>query len=139
MAKVKTLTWKRGQQLEGKESLYQLCCPLSLASLLSLIHPIPYICILLCTLLSFTFLFLPLQIVVDRSVHTYETAFIILGSAFLLINNINMGAQLDIGIIREVLRRPLGPACGFISQFAVMPLVREKARVVVVGLGGCGK
>lgn len=65
------------------------------------------------------------QIVVDRSAHSFEKAFIIMGSAFLLVNNINMGAQLDIHIIRDVLRRPLGPACGFISQFAVMPLVRE--------------
>ncbi|KAK4327363.1 hypothetical protein Pmani_002191 [Petrolisthes manimaculis] len=34
-----------------------------------------------------------------------------------------MGGQLDLDIIKGVLRRPLGPLCGFISQFAVMPLI----------------
>ncbi|XP_063868660.1 ileal sodium/bile acid cotransporter-like [Scylla paramamosain] len=63
-----------------------------------------------------------IEITVDRSVHVFETVFIALGSCFLLINNINMGAQLDLRVIRDVLRRPLGPICGFISQFAFMPL-----------------
>ncbi|XP_045123602.1 ileal sodium/bile acid cotransporter-like [Portunus trituberculatus] len=63
-----------------------------------------------------------IEINVDRSVHVFETVFIALGSCFMLINNINMGAQLDMRIILDVLRRPLGPACGFISQFAFMPL-----------------
>lgn len=63
-----------------------------------------------------------IEINVDRAVHVYETAFIGLGFTFMLVNNINMGAQLDLRIIRDVLRRPLGPLCGFISQFAFMPL-----------------
>lgn len=59
----------------------------------------------------------------DRKSYVVDTAFIVVGSVFVLINNINMGAQLDVAIIKSVLRKPLGPLCGFVSQFAVMPLV----------------
>ncbi|XP_045584542.1 hepatic sodium/bile acid cotransporter [Procambarus clarkii] len=63
-----------------------------------------------------------LMITVDRKSRTLDTIFISIGSVFVLINNINMGAQLDLLVIRDVFRRPIGPVCGFISQFAVMPL-----------------
>ncbi|XP_047468766.1 sodium/bile acid cotransporter-like [Penaeus chinensis] len=62
-----------------------------------------------------------LAITIDRKSLTVDTLFIAVGSFFVLINNINMGAQLDLDIIRGVLRRPLGPACGFVSQFLCMP------------------
>ncbi|KAK4314773.1 hypothetical protein Pmani_013974 [Petrolisthes manimaculis] len=61
-------------------------------------------------------------ITVDRKSYVLDTIFIVVGSVFVLINNINMGAQLDLAIIKSVLRKPLGPICGFISQFAVMPV-----------------
>ncbi|KAK8733163.1 hypothetical protein OTU49_006497, partial [Cherax quadricarinatus] len=64
-----------------------------------------------------------LMILVDRKAHALDLIFIIFASVFMLFNNINMGAQLDLQIIKDVLRRPLGPVCGFISQFAFMPLV----------------
>ena len=39
-----------------------------------------------------------------------------------LLNSINMGAQLDIGIIVKVFKKPVGPVVGFVSQFLFMPL-----------------
>ena len=33
-----------------------------------------------------------------------------------------MGIEIDLGIVRNVLRRPIGPIIGFISQFVCMPL-----------------
>nr|XP_045584540.1 uncharacterized protein LOC123746811 isoform X1 [Procambarus clarkii] len=63
-----------------------------------------------------------LRVIVDRKGHVLDLIFIIFGSIFMLFNNVNMGAQLDLEIIKDVLRRPLGPVCGFISQFAFMPL-----------------
>jgi len=35
---------------------------------------------------------------------------------------INFGCALDLGVMKEVLRRPVGPAIGFLSQFLFMPL-----------------
>ncbi|RWS25211.1 sodium/bile acid cotransporter-like protein [Leptotrombidium deliense] len=35
----------------------------------------------------------------------------------------NMGTQLDIAVVKETLKRPIGPAIGFFSQFIFMPLV----------------
>merc|ERR1719180_20266 len=39
-----------------------------------------------------------------------------------LLNSINMGAQLDISIIVKVFKKPVGPIVGFVSQFLFMPL-----------------
>jgi len=35
---------------------------------------------------------------------------------------INFGCALDLGVVKEVLRKPIGPAIGFVSQFIFMPL-----------------
>jgi len=35
---------------------------------------------------------------------------------------INFGCALDLNVMREVLRKPIGPAIGFVSQFIFMPL-----------------
>ncbi|RWS13151.1 sodium/bile acid cotransporter-like protein [Dinothrombium tinctorium] len=34
----------------------------------------------------------------------------------------NMGCQLDLGVVKQALLRPIGPVVGFLSQFIVMPL-----------------
>ena len=36
---------------------------------------------------------------------------------------INMGAALDTKIVTETLKKPIGPAIGFFTQFMIMPLV----------------
>ncbi|XP_042216170.1 ileal sodium/bile acid cotransporter-like [Homarus americanus] len=61
-------------------------------------------------------------ITVDRKSMMMDTIFTSTGAVLILFNNVNMGAQLDLKVIKEVLMRPIGPACGFISQFVVMPL-----------------
>ena len=39
-----------------------------------------------------------------------------------VVNTINMGAQLDIEVIKSVFKKPVGPFVGFICQFGFMPL-----------------
>ena len=43
-----------------------------------------------------------------------------------IINTINMGCALDLGIVKQNILRPVGPIVGFISQFTLMPLVNDK-------------
>ena len=55
----------------------------------------------------------------DRTLNNLFTLIMIL---LVIVNTINMGAQLDIQIIKEVFKKPIGPFVGFISQFGFMPL-----------------
>ncbi|XP_068203949.1 uncharacterized protein [Palaemon carinicauda] len=64
-----------------------------------------------------------LQVVVDRRSRVVDIIFITVVSLFILFNNINMGAQLDIKLIWGVLKKPVGPICGLLSQFICMPTV----------------
>ena len=69
----------------------------------------------------------------EHLMHT-EPLYIVMSNPFLnslctsvmivmvLVNTINMGAQLDMAIIVQVFRKPVGPGVGFISQFLFMPL-----------------
>lgn len=50
-------------------------------------------------------------------------AFTIVMSILVMINNINMGCQLDLNVIKNALKRPVAVAIGFFSQFLFMPLV----------------
>ena len=66
----------------------------------------------------------PLQLTVTRS-KAKKTASKIFGySVAVLISlvYINFGCALDLKVMKEVLRRPVGPAIGFVSQFVFMPL-----------------
>ena len=40
-----------------------------------------------------------------------------------ILNTVNMGSALDIQIVKDCLKKPIGPAVGAFSQFVVMPLV----------------
>ena len=40
-----------------------------------------------------------------------------------ILNTINMGSALDIQIVKDCLKKPIGPAVGAFCQFVVMPLV----------------
>ena len=65
-----------------------------------------------------------LQLTVTRS-KAKKTASKIFGySVAVLISlaYINFGCALDLGVMKEVLQRPVGPAIGFLSQFLFMPL-----------------
>lgn len=64
---------------------------------------------------------LPINVILaDR---TLNTLFTIIMMVMIIINTVNMGGQLDLQIIRQVFKRPIGPAVGFASQFIIMPLV----------------
>ncbi|KAG8200728.1 hypothetical protein JTE90_022337 [Oedothorax gibbosus] len=56
----------------------------------------------------------------DKLINKIFTAFV---AAVVSINYINMGCALDLGIVKSVLKRPIGPAVGFVCQFGIMPLV----------------
>lgn len=46
-------------------------------------------------------------------------------AALVAFNYINMGVQLDLHCIGKVLKKPIGPAIGFVCQFLFMPLVSK--------------
>ena len=54
---------------------------------------------------------------------TLNSIFTLVLMLMVIINTVNMGSQLDINVIKEVFKKPIGPAVGFASQFVVMPLV----------------
>lgn len=49
--------------------------------------------------------------------------FTLVMTLMIIMNTVNMGAQLDLAIIKKVFKKPIGPAVGFVSQFILMPLV----------------
>jgi len=58
-------------------------------------------------------------IMADRTLNDLFTLIMIL---MVVVNTINMGAQLDIEVIKSVFKKPVGPFVGFICQFGFMPL-----------------
>merc|ERR1719322_150123 len=63
-------------------------------------------------------------VTVTRS-HAKKTASKIFGysvAALISFAYINMGCALDLEVMKKVLRRPVGPAIGFVSQFLFMPI-----------------
>ncbi|XP_042900101.1 sodium-dependent organic anion transporter [Parasteatoda tepidariorum] len=65
----------------------------------------------------------PLEIIVMRKVRAISKAFTISVATLVSLNYINMGCALDLSVVQSVLRKPIAPTIGFISQYAVMPLV----------------
>ena len=63
------------------------------------------------------------QVVVDRKHQATDIVFFSMITVFIMINTIIMGCQLDLAVIWSVIRKPIGPICGFLSQFGFMPLV----------------
>ncbi|CAL4064562.1 unnamed protein product, partial [Meganyctiphanes norvegica] len=61
------------------------------------------------------------QVKTDRAGKVIDILFIVVGTIFFLCLMVNMGMQLDLSIIFAVLKKPIGPLCGFISQFLFMP------------------
>lgn len=53
----------------------------------------------------------------------WDTFVQVLIAMLVIVNHVNMGCQLDMLIIKEQLRRPIGPVIGFVCQFVIMPLV----------------
>ena len=57
---------------------------------------------------------------------TLNQLFTLVMTIMVIINTVNMGGQLDLDVIREVFKKPIGPAVGFVSQFLLIPLVIEE-------------
>ena len=62
------------------------------------------------------------KIVVGMNDLTLNNLFTLIMIVMVVVNTVNMGAQLDIEIIKEVFKKPIGPFVGFLSQFGFMPL-----------------
>ena len=62
------------------------------------------------------------KIVVGMNDLTLNNLFTLIMIIMVVVNTVNMGAQLDIEIIKEVSKKPIGPFVGFLSQFGFMPL-----------------
>ncbi|CAG0897275.1 unnamed protein product [Darwinula stevensoni] len=63
------------------------------------------------------------KVTILRQLRLVDQLFLIFFTCVVVVNNVNMGCQLDLSVIKATLKRPIGPAVGFFSQFTVMPLV----------------
>ena len=66
-------------------------------------------------------MFFRLRIIVGRGVE-FQVTINIIFSTILVIALFLMGLEIDIRVIWNVLKKPIGPAIGFVSQFIFMPL-----------------
>eukprot|EP00095_Tigriopus_kingsejongensis_P009983 maker-scaffold17_size721972-snap-gene-6.25 protein:Tk09983 transcript:maker-scaffold17_size721972-snap-gene-6.25-mRNA-1 annotation:"hypothetical protein DAPPUDRAFT_309863" len=72
----------------------------------------------------------PTEPILMRKIHlvvvvkdqTMNDLFTLVLTIMIIANTINMGGQLDLEIIKEVFKKPVGPIVGFVSQFILMPL-----------------
>lgn len=64
-----------------------------------------------------------IDVSVIRKPRAIDLAFTYSVAALVAIIYINMGAALDTTTIKETLKRPIGPAIGFFSQFVIMPVL----------------
>ncbi|KAL3185208.1 hypothetical protein MRX96_031082 [Rhipicephalus microplus] len=65
--------------------------------------------------------FLPVSVVRKQS--RLSLIFTVSVAVLVSLNYINMGCALDMEVVKDVLRRPIGPVVGFFSQYLAMPLV----------------
>ncbi|GBM36762.1 Solute carrier family 10 member 6 [Araneus ventricosus] len=65
----------------------------------------------------------PLDVTVIRLDKLINKIFIAFVAIIVSLNNVNMGCALDLGTVKGVLKRPIGPAIGCFCQFVIMPLV----------------
>lgn len=61
--------------------------------------------------------------IVTRESRPIDKAFTYCVIVLVAIIYINMGAALDTDIIKQTMKRPIGPVIGFMAQFVIMPLV----------------
>ncbi len=60
-----------------------------------------------------------------RTGQTLSDVFLWVMIALVVVNTFLMGTQLDLKIIKDCVKRPIGPAIGFGCQYLVMPLVSK--------------
>lgn len=64
-----------------------------------------------------------LKVIVRRKQSTISTVFTVSVAVLVSLNYINMGCALDMKVVGSVLRHPVAPAVGIMSQYAIMPLM----------------
>lgn len=64
---------------------------------------------------------LPVSVIREKTIQS--KVFAISVGVLVSLAYINMGCALDLNVIKEVLKRPIGPAIGFLCQFVLMPLI----------------
>ena len=72
-----------------------------------------------------------MPVIVTRKTRIIDTAFTISVATLVSILYINFGAALDLHVLKSILRRPIGPVLGFLSQFLFMPLVSYILHIVI--------
>lgn len=68
------------------------------------------------------------DVTVIREDGPLNTAFLVSIIVLVVLANIAMGCKVEIAVVKEILRRPLAPVVGLLSQFIIMPLVRVAIR-----------
>lgn len=68
-----------------------------------------------------------MHVVIIREEKTIDRVFTISVIVLVAILYINFGAALDLGKVKEILVRPIGPLIAFVCQFLFMPLVTMNA------------
>ena len=71
-----------------------------------------------------------LLVIIVRPERVIDTIFIISVATLVSILYINFGAALDLGKVKGVLRRPVGPAIAFFCHFIFLPLVSETSNLL---------
>ena len=66
---------------------------------------------------------------VVRKTSILDALFGIIIISLVTINYVNMGCHLDLQVVKETMKRPIGPVIGFVCQFTIMPLVSLFERV----------
>ena len=64
-----------------------------------------------------------LKVIVRRKQSTLSTIFTVSVAVLVTLNYINMGCALDSKIVGSVLRHPVAPAVGILSQYLIMPIM----------------
>lgn len=70
-------------------------------------------------------LFRPFQLSITVILYKTVVQHIFLGSVILLVslNYVNMGCAIDMHLIKETIKKPIGPVIGLLTQFGAMPTV----------------
>ena len=63
------------------------------------------------------------EILVQRAHRVVDTVFTVVMVIFSCLINLGMGCKIDLGVVKETMRRPIAPTIGFFCQFLFMPLV----------------
>ncbi|CAH1780564.1 unnamed protein product [Owenia fusiformis] len=63
------------------------------------------------------------DISVVREVRILDTAFTVAINVLVIASYLSMGCKVEVPVIKEVLKKPIAPTIGFLSQYGFMPLI----------------